>query len=164
MTTTCSKRLLVFEGLPGSGKTTLANEISSRLNIAVATRRHLSENTSDYLDYNLEFIKSLTETMILDRFIWSDVVFSTLRGINSLESFYKTKRVLEENGVQYTLYYVVSPVSRQTHSSFSEQELGCMRNEYERLLKEEHDVMILDYSKLSLEEAVCMICRSFEVE
>ena len=130
--------LLIIEGTPGSGKTTLVNRLSKELGLPVFPRnRTLDSSVSLHYDYNLVTFNTLDYDCIFDRSIWSDVIFSYIRQrLDVRDKFFEMRSVLRAKH-KYMIVFADTAEPLQTHSAYNELDFQTMRNIYYPLLVDE---------------------------
>jgi len=123
--------LIIVEGIPGSGKSTLINRLVKQTQLSVFARPKNIQALPSFHPENEDIIKQLSQDTIFDRFIWSDVVFSKVRhNLDVTEEFFRLRELLMKHH-QYILIYMHSYNPIQTHSSYSNIDLAAMRGVYD---------------------------------
>lgn len=129
--------VVILEGLPGAGKTTLIKKMREEHDINVMSRKHMKDNQSDYSNSNLAMLEAIRldsgdNIWLFDRFSFSDVVFSkVLRGQNQ-----DISNVVDclNKYFNWTVIYVTRPIGvcyeSQSHSDYSVSEMVTMEQIY----------------------------------
>mgnify|MGYP001593738090 CR=1 FL=1 len=129
-------KLLIFEGLPGSGKTFLIDRIRELYPLVFIAPRFVGKlESSNFIDFNLLFLKKLKESnleipVLFDRFCWSDVVFSRILRNEVID----ISVVLESlDDFDYMVVWMTNNYG-QSHSFYSAVQLDMMNKIYSSLL------------------------------
>ena len=130
-------KVVILEGLPGAGKTTLIKKMREDHDITVMSRSHMTSDQSEYSNSNLAMLDSIrldsgNNVWLFDRFSFSDVVFSAvLRQQNQ-----DISNVIDHLNkyFDWTVVYVTRPIEvcyeSQSHSDYVLADLEIMEQIY----------------------------------